>query len=181
MSENGEFVRVGKVKDAHGIKGEIFILLFSGEAAWIDDLNELRLVAENSTEVKIFSIKSVRLHKNGLIAKTGELKDRNEAELLKGWLFEIPSSLFVSKKGEPIYLREIQGFEVVTTERGPVGTIIGFGSNTVQDLLVIKSGENEYEVPFVEAFVQKIDYDKRSLYLDLPSGLLGDSTEDDEQ
>ena len=32
-AQTDEFVRVGKVKDAHGIKGELFIILFAGEAA----------------------------------------------------------------------------------------------------------------------------------------------------
>jgi 16S rRNA processing protein RimM len=175
------FVRVGKVKDAHGIKGELFLLLFASEAAWLGELESLRLVNEASGVVKTFTPKSVRTHKNGLIAKTEEIKDRNEAEALKGWLMEIPAALFVSEKGESIYLREIDGFKVFTDAPEAIGMITGFGSNTVQDLLQIKTATGEYEVPFVDAFVKKIDYEKKEIHLDLPFGLLGEALEDGEQ
>ena len=175
-----EFVRVGKVKDAHGIKGELFILLFAGEAAWLPRLKEIRLVKEEvagapSLEpAKVFQIKSVRLHKNGLIAKCGEIGDRNLAESFKGWLLEIPSEYMVSKPGEGIYLREIKGFRVITKHKGEVGTIEAFATNSVQDLLVIRTSWGDFEVPFVEAFVENIDFDAKVIHLDLPEGLLGE-------
>ncbi len=180
MSETNEYVRVGRVKDAHGVKGEIFITLFAGEAAWLDKLREVYLVNEAAGSNKVLSIKSVRLHKNGLIVKTREIHDRNEAETLKGWFFEIPASFLVSEKGESIYLREIQGFRVLVKGRGEVGTIEAFSSNNVQDLLVVKTGWGDFEIPFVEAFVEKMDFNARELHLDLPVGLLGELEADEE-
>ena len=168
------FVRVGKVKDAHGIKGELFLLLFAGEAAWLKKLIQIRLVTEDSSQLRLLTPRSVRLHKNGLIAATAEILDRNEAESLKGWLFEIPSEFLVSMPGESIYLREIEGFQVITQAQGEVGTIVGFSSNGAQDLLIVKTADGEFEVPFVSAFVQKTDYDGRRIFLDLPPGLLGE-------
>src|SRR5687767_12925338 len=73
QSRASEFVRVGKVKDAHGIKGELFIVLFAGEAAWLNKLKSLRLIvpedalAQADSSPKEFKIKSARAHKNGLI------------------------------------------------------------------------------------------------------------------
>lgn len=167
-----EYVQVGKVKDAHGIKGELFIVLFAGEAAWLPKLNEIRLVEGASR--KTLTAKSVRLHKNGLIAKTTEITDRNEAENLKGWLFEIPASFLVSEAGEEIYLREVHGFKVITKAQGEVGTIVAFGTNGLQDLLIVKTGWGEFEIPFVEPFVESIDYEAREMRMDLPEGLLGE-------
>jgi len=174
-SEAGEFVRVGKVKDAHGIKGELFVVLFAGEAAWIDQLKSLRLVSVTVPEqVKTFAIKSVRLHKNGLIAKTEGIKDRNEAETLKGWLMEIPKDYLISKEGEKIFLKEIEGFRVFTKQKGEIGKIVGFGTNGVQDLLVVRTTWGDFEIPFVEDFVDTLNFDNGELHLDLPLGLLGE-------
>jgi 16S rRNA processing protein RimM len=180
LSSNSEFVTVGRVKDAHGLKGELFITLFAGEAAWLGQLKELRLISEakspgvEQTLIKTLKIKSVRLHKNGLIAKTDELQDRNEAESLKGWLMEISSQLLVSKPGEMIYLREIQGFRVFTEVKGEVGIVHDFASNGAQDLLVVKTGWGDFEIPFIEAFVKSIDFKAREIRLDIPEGLLGE-------
>lgn len=175
--ETEQVIRVGRVKDAHGIKGEIFITLFAGEAEWLNKLVELHLVSE-AGEIKRYSIKSARLHKKGLIVKTGEIRDRNEAESLKGWFLEIPSDYLVSEPGESIYLHEIHGFQVFVKGKGKVGSIEGFSSNSVQDLLVVKTVQGEFEIPFVEPFVDRIEYESKEIHLDLPEGLLGDSDDD---
>jgi len=172
------FVRVGKVKDAHGIRGELFVVLFAGEAEWLPKLSELRLVQEATGTVQTFAVKSARLHKNGLIVKSNDIKDRNQAETLKQLLVEIPEDFLVSKTGESIYLREIQGF--LLRNRGEnVGRIEKFSSNTAQDLLVVTTPTGEYEIPFVEAFVTKIDYPAKIVDMDLPSGLLGEAADED--
>lgn len=177
---SSEFVKVGKVKDAHGIRGELFVVIFAGEAAWLPKLESLRLLPNDEApaeQARTFEIKSVRTHKNGIIAKTSELKTRNDAEELKGWTLEIPSEFFVSQKGESIYLREIEGFTVKTKDRGDVGPIVAFSTNGVQDLLVVKTANGEFEIPFVEAFVQNIDYDAKLIEMDLPLGLLGEEAD----
>jgi 16S rRNA processing protein RimM len=191
--EAQEFVRVGKVKDAHGIKGEIFIALFAGEAAWLGKLKEARLVVETespesaqahpapATEPKVLQVKSVRLHKNGLIIKSPDVTDRNAAEALKGRLLEIPSDFLVSEPGEALYLSEIKGFRVITAHKGEVGTVSGFSSNTAQDLLVVTTPWGEFEIPFVEAFVEDIDFEKKEMHLNLPEGLLGELEGDEVQ
>lgn len=178
MSEKNQgYVRVGRVKDAHGIKGEIFITIFAGEAAWLEKLKDVHLVTEDGASRKVFSVKSARFHKNGLIVKINEIRDRNEAEELKGWFFEIPPEFLVSEKGESIYLREIQGFRVFVKDKGEVGTIESFTTNNAQDLLVVKTNWGEFEIPFVEPFVEKMDFEAREIHLDLPAGLLGDLEE----
>ena len=177
-----KYVKVGKVKDAHGIKGELFIVLFAGEAFWLSKLKSLRLVpAEDKTgEVLNFDIKSARLHKNGLIVKTLTIKDRNEAESYKTRLLEVPEEFLVSEKGEEIFLREIEGFQVITKAQGKIGPIVGFGSNGEQDLLIVKTAKGEFEIPFVEPFVDEIDYEAKEIHLDLPVGLLGEADDEDE-
>jgi 16S rRNA processing protein RimM len=185
VSESKEaFVRVGKVKDAHGIRGELFIVLFAGEAEWLGDLETMRLVPENPSAgvARELKVKSARLHKNGIIAKTEEIRDRNAAEALKGLLLEIPEDFLVSQPGESIFLREIDGFMVHDLEKGEVGKIVGFSHNGAQDLLLVETPKGEFALPFVDAFVEKIDYEARLVRMDLPVGLLGefDESEDPE-
>lgn len=176
------FVQVGRVKDAHGVKGEIFITLFAGEAAWLGQLKEVRLVGEGtSEEPRVLQVKSVRLHKNGLIVKSPDVHDRNAAEALKGLFLEIPGEFLVSQPGEEVYLKEVHGFRVFTKAKGEVGTIVGFSSNSAQDLLVINTNWGEFEVPFVEAYVENIDFEAKEMHLDLPEGLLGELEGDEVQ
>jgi 16S rRNA processing protein RimM len=185
MAENQqkEFRTVGKIKDAHGLKGELYVMLFASEASWVKKLKTLRLLkTEDGGELALeLTIKSARVHKGGLIVMTTELADRTAAEKLKGLFLEIPSEFLISKKGEDLYLAEIAGFEVHIKGHPEVGTITGFSGNGAQDLLQVTLPHGMFEIPFVEAFVVEIDHAKKSMTLDLPVGLLGETEEDELQ
>jgi 16S rRNA processing protein RimM len=199
-----EYITVGKVKDAHGIKGELYLLIFSGETAWLDQLTEIHLIppevsesaqsprskgashdgagdansrnaikptAEKPPAIVDLKIKSVRPHKGGLIVKTHELRDRNQAEAFIGHLFQIPKDFLKSEPGEALYLGEVHGFSV-EIETGLIGAVIGFSSNGAQDLLVVPTDKGEVEIPFVDEFVESIDYENKIIRMKLPEGLL---------
>ncbi len=173
---------VGKVKDAHGLKGELNVLLFAKEAAWLKKLQTIRIKrSENSTDVTVLTLKSARLHKGALLLLTNELADRTEAEKYKGFFFEIPESFLVSESGEEIYLNEVAGFQVKALKQNLVANIVGFSSNGAQDLLVVEiPGQKvQFEIPFVQDFIKVIDYDNKSIEMVLPDGLLGDDLNED--
>ena len=80
--------------------------------------------------------------------------------------------LLISKPGETIYLSEIKNFKLKDPDQKVLGEIVGFSSNGAQDLLVVESGGRKAEVPFVDAFIKKIDFKQQVVVMDLPEGLL---------
>ncbi len=169
-----EYIKVGKVKDAHGLKGELYIYLFAKEATWNKKLKSFRLSNLSATgvsEVKDYKLNSAKPHRDGLIVTTDELKDRTQAEKLKGFGFEIPKSLLVSKAGDTPYLIEILGFEVFDNGN-LIGLIQNFSTNNEQDLLVVESSTRFFEIPFVEAYIDEIDYVLKKIKMKIPEGLL---------
>ncbi len=176
MSEK-ELTTVAKIRDSHGLKGELFIMSLAGDFPWLEGLTEFWLSykaldkeGKHLPLQKKFTIKSTRPHKKGFLVMTNEIGDRTEADTYKGGQFLVPSELTVSKVGEEIFLGEIEGFEV-STEEGVLGTIDSFGSNGVQDLIQIKKDEKEYQIPFVKDFIVKIDFKKKTILMKLPEGL----------
>lgn len=176
--EPAPFVAVGRVKDAHGLKGEIFILIFSGDSSWLPQLKLLRLRPPNGPPgpSSLFEarVTSSRRHKNGILVVSADIRDRTQAEGLRGYELEVPESFFVSKRGESIYLREIQGFVVTLQGGSDLGPIVAFSSNGAQDLLVIRTARGDFQIPFVTPFVVHIDYEGKRIEMALPPGLLGD-------
>jgi len=156
---------VGKVKEAHGLRGELYILVFSGEVSWLPGLKTFQL---NS---KSFEIQAARVFKKGLLIKPKDINDRTQAEALHGQAFSIPEDLLVSKKGETIFLNEILNFQVIDKGQS-LGPITGFSSNGAQDLLQVQTIWGPVEIPFVEAFIKDIDYVAKIVSMDLPEGLL---------
>ncbi len=156
-------IHVGKVLDAHGIRGDIYCIVFSGDASWVGDLETLKLGTE------VFKINRIKEFKKGFIASLEGFTDRNRAESYKGKDVWVDEDLFISEDGDALFLKEILGFEIQDKTLGPVGKITGFSSNGLQDLLVIS---NKIEIPFVKEFVLKMDFDKKIIQTDLPEGLL---------
>ena len=167
---------VGKIKDAQGIKGELYVLIFSGEAGWIKKLKKISICKQqdNFPEIKELTIESARKHKDGIVIKTKEIQDRTLAEQFKGWFFYIPQDLLKSEKGEIVYLSELIGFSFLDRDLLVLGKVEGFSSNGAQDLFLVRTERGLFEVPFVEAFVIKIDHTQKTILVDLPLGLLGE-------
>lgn len=188
MQENisKDKVHVGKVIDAHGIKGDIYCLVFSGDSSWISKLKSLNLRCEKNEQTKdeFFVVRKIKAFKKGFIVSLEAFGDRNRAESFKGCEVWVDSSLFISKNGESLYLSELLNFRIVDEVLGEIGTIKSFSSNAWQDLLVVSSSykSNEVdknqllnrliEIPFVKEFVTNIDYKNKYIYMSLPEGLL---------
>lgn len=164
------WVRIGKVMQAHGLKGDLSVVLFSKEASWLDDVEEFALAAQDEGPFEVLKLQSAREFRDGLIIKADGIVDRTAAEKKKGLLFYLPEDLLVSSRGEEIFLREIAGFTVRTATE-EVGVIENFSSNGPQDLLVVRRGDKLVEIPFIEAFLEKIDFESKTVLMNLPEGL----------
>ncbi len=170
-------VTVGKVRDAHGLKGELFIVVFAKTADWVDKLENFVLIRKETVDKKLvevrhtFTVKRAKPHKKGLIIDSKEMADRTAAEGFRGAIFEIPKELLISNEGETIFLKEIEGFTVFDGE-SEVGPITGFASNGAQDILEVASANGEALIPLIPEFLTKLDFKNKRLMMNIPTGLL---------
>lgn len=162
---------VGRVKDAHSLKGELFVRLFAGRADWLERFKTAYLVSPDQNEVLELEVEKAKPHKDGLILKLKDLEDRTPAEALRGYGLEIGTELLVSEEGEAIFLEEIMGFELYDVASGLRTVIKGVDSNSVQDLLLVDVEGQEFMVPFVKPLIVKIDFENRRVTMNLPEGL----------
>lgn len=164
---------VGWVKQAHGIRGELFVQLYAAKADWLSDLNNIFLLPPNENALKTWEVEVCRPHKDGLILKVKGVSDRNTSETMRKSGVYIPDELLEAEEGEGIFLKQILNFEVVDRAGVPLGKITGFSSNGVQDLLHLqRAGKPEALVPFIDQFLVNIDFDKSQVKMDLPRGLI---------
>lgn len=167
---------VGWVKSAHGLRGEIYIQLFSKTADWRTHAEQLWLLKAGESEPRAYDIERLSVHKEGLIAKLKDLSDRNQSEAVQKAGVYIDADLLVAEPGQAIFLNEILNFEVFDKEER-IGQIVGFGTNGAQDLLRIAcEGGSEALVPLIDAFLVRIDFEKHKIFMDLPPGLVNVET-----
>lgn len=170
MNSNQRFQKIGKVKEAHGLKGELYVIVFSKDTSWSDDIEEVLLTSQKDETLNL-KVERVKPHKDGIIIKLEGIIDRNKSESLKGWSFSIPEEDLVSEEGETIYLKEVLNFEVYLKDQF-VGFIKSFSSNGIQDLLIIQHDDHTYEVPFVSDFILNIDFEAQKLFMNFPEDLM---------
>ncbi len=172
--ENTNLKKIGIVSDAHGIRGEIYIIVFSGDVSWIQEVTELNLKATASENKKIYKLKKIKAFKKGFIVSFHDVINRNQAEELKKQEVWIDEKLFISKDGEQPFLNELIDFEIIDSKLGQIGQVIQFSSNGQQDLLVLNQVVNNQniEIPFIKEFVIHVDYVTKKIMTDLPEGLI---------
>lgn len=167
-----QLTKIGKVFDAHGIRGDLAITVFSKDINWIDGAKTLNLVKDGQTT--IVDVLKTRPHKKGFVCQLKGFTDRNRAEEAIGSEVWVDSKLFTSNEGEALFLKEILNFEVVDVEQKRIGIIEAFSTNGIQDLLVVVNREinKYYDIPFVKEFVIEVDQTNKKIILNLPEGLL---------
>lgn len=173
------FHSVGKIRKAHGIRGELFLISFSKNFDWLSDVDEAQLVrkiknAEGKYEEHRFSfpIKKSKDHKVGRILKLEGINDRNMAEEFEGAVFQVPKELFSNdENNEEYYLLQLKGFQLFNQEDALLGEVVDFGNNNAHDLLVIEKDGHRFEVPYVDELILKLDFSEKSLQMNLPEGI----------
>jgi 16S rRNA processing protein RimM len=166
-----KYTRVGWVKDAHGLRGELFVRLQAKTADWLTDDLTLHLEKEGGLTAE-FSVEKAKPFKDGLIVKLEGMNDRTAAEGWKRAQVSIPAELLVAEPGERVFLEQLMGFSVL--DGGVVvGRVVGFGTNGSQDLLRVDRGDGrEALVPLVDDFIERLDFDNGQIHMTLPPGLL---------
>ncbi len=164
---------IGKIKQAHGLRGEVYVLVFSKDISWQKKLKNIYL--KQNDQIKNLNVTKSKPFKDGLILSLESITDRNQSEAIEGSEVWIDQNLFKSQPNETPYLVEIENFEVHDKTLGVLGIITKFSFNGSQDLLVVTATNNsevKYEIPFVDQFVLKIDSENKILLMDLPEGLV---------
>ncbi len=168
-SSNNNLHKVGWIKDAHGLKGEVYIRLFAKTADWLEKGLTLHLETEQGFES--YLVIKAKPFKDGLIVAFEGLNNRNQSEALKKAGVYIPGDLLKSEPGERLYLNELMSFTVF--DHGQiVGVIVNFSSNGPQDLLEVKRPNNSIVlIPLIDEFIEEIDVDGQKIAMKLPEGL----------
>ncbi|MBC86915.1 MAG: 16S rRNA processing protein RimM [Bdellovibrionaceae bacterium] len=168
MKNTGEWKQIGKVKLAHGLRGEVYVLIFTGTMDWLEGLKKLKLMLSDS----VHTIKTFKPYKKGLLIKIPGVDDRNASEALVGQLVSVPLEYLEAKDEDEFFLREVIDFRVQDSQWGDLGVVTGFGSNGVQDLLWVDLDGERLEVPLIDSMVPKIDFNSKCIQTTLPDGML---------
>ena len=112
-------------------------------------------------------------HKEWLVLKFQGVETISDAEPLVGAELQLPSSERAQLEPGWTYLSDLVGCKVFDGEReiGPIEDVT-FGAGEAP-LLVVKSGAKlPYEIPFAQAYLERVDLERKQIRMRLPEGLL---------
>ena len=168
-------IAIGFISKAHGIRGEVHVVLNAEDAELLRGPVFLR---RGSGEPLPRAVVGLRAHHGGLLARIEGINDRTAAEALKGTEILVErDKLSPDESDGEILLAELVGLRVLCAEDGgtfsELGRIESVDTPAGQELWSIRTPDGkEVLFPAVEEFVLDIDLEAGSVRIAPPPGLL---------
>lgn len=116
-------------------------------------------------------------HKSWLVLKFAGVETIDDAEQLKGAELQVPQAERGELEPGWMYLSDLVGCTVLDNGR-EIGRVVNveFGAGEAPLLVVKNESQAEkslpYEIPFAEAYLEKVDMERKEVRMRLPEGLL---------
>jgi 16S rRNA processing protein RimM len=162
--------RLGFVANTHGIKGDLLCAIDADDPGRYDDLEHI-LVDLDGT-LKSFAVQSFNLQGDRAYVHLEGIDSIEAAQPLRKRDLYLPLSMLPDPGKKKFYIHEAYGFTVTDKRRGVIGTFGGVVETPGHPVAQVRQGEKEILVPLVPAFIERIDRTGKTLYVDLPDGLL---------
>lgn len=161
---------LGYIQEAHGIKGAVKLLWFSGEARVLSPGTLVQLSKNGVSTTALEVEKASPYAKERGIVKFIGIEDRTKAETLVGLTAAVPSgSLPPLDEGE-YYVEELVGSSVVfpsdaSSQNLSFGILRAVGTSPAHDIYHIEIEAKEILIPAVREFIASINPAKKEIYL----------------
>ncbi|EHQ42905.1 MULTISPECIES: ribosome maturation factor RimM [Myroides] len=162
---------LGKVAKKFSFKGEVLVYLDTDEPELYENLESV-FVDFNGQLVPFF-IEAAFLHKNDFLrVKFEDCQSEEDADRIIGSELYLPLNLLPPLEGNKFYYHEVEGFEVIDTTLGSVGTLIRINDSNYQVLFEIDHNGTQILVPMIDQFIEQVDRENKKLILHIPAGLV---------
>jgi 16S rRNA processing protein RimM len=165
-----ETVAVGRVLRPHGIRGEVMVEVLSDVPARFRKGSRLQGVREGAPPVTL-TVAAGRVHKTGAVVRFEGFEDRDQAEALRGLDLEVPRAEVPKAPRGTYYQYELLGC-LCRNEGEELGKIVEVVEDGGGAMLIVEGEGKRVPVPFVKAFLKRVDVARGRIDLALPEGFL---------
>ena len=169
MHQEIEFVSIGAVNKAHGIKGELQITPITDEPEQFSTLNSCYL--NFNEKRKICSIEKVRFTRNKILLKLEGIDDRTTAQKLRGAFVEIKLTDLRELSDNEYFIFDLVGLKVKKMSGEFIGELIDVLTLPANDVYVVNNGEQEFLIPAIKDVIKQVDLKRGEMSIDPVDGL----------
>lgn len=164
--------KIGKLQKSHGIKGEIVLLYDKPEYTDIDVdfyfmdiesifvpfmIEEINFMTDTRGKVKFEDIDS---------QEEASKYSNIDIYILKS---EMPE---IDEDDKPFDWDWFVGYTIIDHHNKEIGKIVDIDNSTINILFVVEKDGKENLIPATEDFITSIDEETKTIYLELPEGLI---------
>lgn len=164
---------IGKIQAPHGIKGQLRVIPFAGDATSITQLKSI-MVKGPGDRMETFPVVSAKGHNRKLILTLKPFNDINQVLHLVGRELYADRAQLPELPPDEFYWTDLVGLQVVTEAGVPLGELADIIETGANDVYVVRKEGREVLVPALEDVVLEVDLEAGRMTVSLPEGLLED-------
>ncbi len=165
-----ELVAVGRITKAHGIRGEVKFLPYSGDTEVLAAVEAITVTHDGHAGTH--RIRRRRPQGRFVILTLAGVGDRDRAEALSGAEVSVPAAVLPPLDDNEYYWHEMLGRTVVTTAGDTLGQVERLLETGANDVLVVIGRGREYLIPVIDSVVVEVDAAAGVITVDPLPGLL---------
>ncbi len=169
---SGEFVTLARVIKTQGRHGEVAAEVHSDIPDRFALGMKLLALPQSGDARRELEVEEIWPHKGLLVLKFTGVDSMSEAELLIGSELQVPACERAKLEQGWTFVSDLIGCTLFDHDR-EVGSIedVEFGAGEAPLLIVAGEGK-KFDIPFAEAYLQKVDLAQRQVRMQLPEGML---------
>ena len=160
MLSREAWVPLAEVARPHGVKGELRLKLYNKDSDLLLSLDEVLVRLKEGEEHEV-SVDGARPADGAILMKLYSVDDRDRADELRGALICARRKDFPPPGEGEFYACDLEGARVVVQDREmqEIGAVRALETYPSVEVLVVRAndGGKDWEIPLVEAFVEKVD------------------------
>lgn len=166
-------VEVGRIAGAWGVKGWVRVephaadpqALFSSKR-WHLRPPESAALSAGRTWPSVLHVTQAREQGSAVVAAVQGIEDRDAAQALRGARVHVSRASFPTPAQDEYYFVDLIGLSVVNRQGEVLGVVEGLLETGVHAVLRVQSGETELLIPFVGAYIDRVDLTARTILVD---------------
>jgi len=169
----GEWITLALVRKTQGRRGEVAVEVHSDAPDRFRRGMRLWALAKAGGARRELTVEDLWPHKSFLVLKFVGVETISDAELLEGAELQVTHGERAELEPGWTYLSDLEGCSVFDGDR-EVGIITGvaFGAGEAPLLVVKGLAKAPFEIPFAEAYLEKVDVERKQVRMRLPEGML---------
>jgi 16S rRNA processing protein RimM len=172
-NETSDFITLARVVKTQGRHGEVAAEIHSTVSDRFAEGMQLFALPPGAENRRELQLENLWPHKDWLVLKFQGVDSITDAEALVGCELQVPRSQRAQLDAGWNYVSDLVGCTVFDQGR-EIGRIadVQFGAGEAPLLVVADEAGKKLDVPFAEAYLEKVDAQHREVRMHLPEGLL---------